>query len=143
MSHATTGTEFDGASRVAGASTKAVSSDFSSLIKDKASELGTSAGEALHSGRIAAADSLDSASQGLHSNADSLGKAAHSAADSVSRMGHQAADKIDATAKYVRSHTAKDLVADLENFVKQNPGKSLLAAVVLGFVAGRVIKSID
>ena len=143
MSQTTTGSELDRAGRVAVASTMAASGDLSSRIKDKASEIGASAGEALHSGRIAAADSLDSASQGLHANADSLGRAAHSAADSVSRVGHQAADKIDATAQYVRSHSAKALVADIENFVKENPGKSLLAAVVLGFVVGRVIKSID
>jgi hypothetical protein len=58
----------------------------------------------------------------------------------VSRAGHGTADKVGAGAQYVRSHGAKELVADIEGLVKRHPGKSLLVVAALGFMAGRALK---
>ena len=118
-------------------------SDAVSRVKEKVSEMGTSAGEALHSGRMATAGALDNAAKGLHSKAERAGRAGHEAADTVNRVGHDAADRIDVGAKYVRSHGAKEIMADVEHFVKNNPGKSLIAAAAVGFLVGRSLRSAD
>jgi ElaB/YqjD/DUF883 family membrane-anchored ribosome-binding protein len=79
--------------------------------------------------RAATAAALDKAARGMHSGADT-----------VSRVGHGAADTIDAGAKYVRSHGARDMMADVEDFVKDHPAMCLIAAAAAGFLAGRALR---
>ena len=93
--------------------------DASSRIQDKASD-------AFRAGRIATADSLDSAASGIHAGGDRVADLAHSAAGSLG-----------ASAKYVRKHDGRDMVSDIESLIKAHPGKALLGAAVLGFLAGR------
>jgi ElaB/YqjD/DUF883 family membrane-anchored ribosome-binding protein len=76
--------------------------------------------------------------------AGSLEKAAQKVAasgDKVGNLAHTTADKLDATAKYVRDHSSKDMMGDLEDFARKHPGKSLAAVAVLGFLAGRAFRS--
>ena len=51
------------------------------------------------------------------------------------------ADKVGETAKYVRSHGAKDILSDVEHFVRKNPGKSVIAAAAVGFLVDRALRS--
>ena len=103
-----------------------------SQIKDSISDAGAAVRETLHTGRLSAADALHNASKGLHSKADRLGQA-----------GHDAADKVEDTSRYVRTHGAGKIMADVESFVKRNPGKSLIAAAIVGFLAARVLRRSD
>jgi len=129
MSQATMTSDLSGAARDAVASTKGAVSDLASRVGDAASDLSDSAREALHRGRLNTAKALDSAARGIDAGTDS-----------VSRAGHGAADKVGASAQYVRSHGARELVSDIEALVKRHPGKSLLVVAALGFMAGRALK---
>ena len=55
-------------------------------------------------------------------------------------LANTTADKLGATAKYVRDHDSKDMMADLQEFARKHPGKSLLTVAVLGFIAGRALR---
>ena len=58
----------------------------------------------------------------------------------VSGMARQAADKVGATADYVRHNNVSAMLADVERFVKAQPTQALVGAVVIGFLAGRMLR---
>jgi ElaB/YqjD/DUF883 family membrane-anchored ribosome-binding protein len=104
-------------------------------VKDKAQDLGKMAGDKMTESRNSAANGLASAASTIHQKADTL-----PGGDTVHSIAHTTADKLAATADYVRSHEMKDVIADLEHVVRRNPGPSLLAAVAVGFMAGRMFR---
>ncbi len=83
--------------------------------------------------RESVAEMLDNVASRLHEKADAGG-------ERVMGLGHGAADKVEATARYVRDHPSREMIADVEAFVKKHPGKSLLAVAVFGFLAGRAFR---
>ena len=56
-------------------------------------------------------------------------------------MAHAAAESLSTTATYVREHDVRKMMTDVEALVKNNPGPSLFAAAVIGFLAGRAFSS--
>jgi ElaB/YqjD/DUF883 family membrane-anchored ribosome-binding protein len=110
-------------------------SDAASRAKDKAAEMGSKAAEAIESKRVAAASNLESASRTLHEKADRLPGGA-----SVSRFAHRTADKVGSTASYLRDHEMKDMLSDVEGWVKSHPAQALVGAAVVGFFAGRAMR---
>jgi len=104
-------------------------------VKDKAQDLGKMAADKVNESRTSAANGLASAASTIHQKADTL-----PGGDTVHSMAHTTADKLAATADYVRSHEMKDVIADLEQVVRRNPGPALLAAVAVGFMAGRMFR---
>lgn len=108
---------------------KTTMGDVAARVQSKAADLGHAAGEKLEAGRGMAADRLDGAAAGLHKGADRM-----------SEMGHQAADGIGATATYLRDHGTREMMGDVEKLVRTHPGKSLLAAVAVGFLTARALR---
>jgi len=104
-------------------------------VKDKAQDLGRLAADKVNETRSSAANGLASAASAIHQKADSL-----PGGDTVHSVAHTTGDKLAATADYVRSHEMKDVIADLEQVVRRNPGPALLAAVAVGFMAGRMFR---
>jgi hypothetical protein len=107
---------------------------------------------ALHESRLSAAAALETAARNLRSGADTVSRAGHDAvdtvsrvghdaADGVSRVGHDAADKVKSGAKIVRTYNPGQLMSDVQNIVKTHPGKSLAAAVIVGFLAARALRN--
>jgi len=96
--------------------------DASSRLQDKASG-------ALHNGRIAVADGLDGAAARLNDGGDRVAGAAH-----------DAADKLEVSANYVRKNNRGAMLRDMQDIVKAHPGKVVIGAVVLGFLAGRAFR---
>jgi len=92
--------------------------------------------DAVESGRESAASTLDSAAAGIRSKASSL-----PGGPQVGQYAHQAADKLGATAQYLREHEVKDMMSEVENFIKAHPAQALLGAAVVGFLAGRGMRS--
>jgi ElaB/YqjD/DUF883 family membrane-anchored ribosome-binding protein len=113
-------------------------SDTAAMVKDKASDLGQKAAETIDENRDAAAYGLQRAATSLHENADSI-----PGGEKISSLAHAAADKLSSTADYVREHDVKRMMADVETLVKQNPGPSLVAAAVVGFLVGRAFTRHD
>ncbi|HTF62900.1 MAG TPA: hypothetical protein VK638_09330 [Edaphobacter sp.] len=113
-------------------------SDTAAQVKDKVSDLGRTAVNTIDENRDAAASGLEKAASALHEKAESL-----PGGEKVSSLAHGAAEKLNSTAGYVREHNVNRMMADVETLVKNNPGPSILAAVVIGFLAGRAFSSND
>jgi ElaB/YqjD/DUF883 family membrane-anchored ribosome-binding protein len=79
---------------------------------------------------------LESVGASLHEKASTL-----PGGEKVSSMAHTAADKLEATAGFVRRHKAREVATGVDRFLKRHPGQSLIAAVVLGFLAGRIFRN--
>jgi hypothetical protein len=101
-------------------------------LKDKASELGRKATDAIDENIASAAIGLDKAAATLHGKAENL---------NASGLAHAAADKLSATAGYFREHDVARIKEDLKTLAKNNPGPSLLVAGVIGFLVGRAFTS--
>lgn len=105
-------------------------------LKDKASEIGRKASDAIDEKLASAAVGLDRAAATLHGRAENL-----PGVDKVSGLAHSAADKLSATAGYFREHDVARIKEDLKTLVKNNPGPSLLVAGAIGFLVGRAFIS--
>jgi ElaB/YqjD/DUF883 family membrane-anchored ribosome-binding protein len=115
--------------------TKKQASEAASKAKEKATELGRSAAAKIDQKREPAAGTLDSAAATLHEKSESL-----PGGETAASMAHTAAGKLEATADYVREHDVKDMMSDVEEFVKSHPGQSLIAAAAVGFLVGRAFR---
>lgn len=107
-------------------------SDSAEQVKEKVSGYGRQAADTIDSNRDAAATGLQRAATALHDKASSL-----PGGESVSGMARATADTLSSTADYVRDHDVKRMMSDLTVVVKNNPGPSLIAAIVVGFLVGR------
>ena len=113
-------------------------SETASQVKNKLSDLGRTAGDKIDENRDAAASGLEKAASALHENAESL-----PGGEKVTNLAHTAAQKLNSTANYVRKHDDNRMMSDVQTLVKNNPGPSLLAAAVAGFLVGRAFSSND
>jgi ElaB/YqjD/DUF883 family membrane-anchored ribosome-binding protein len=118
-----TGT-FEGSADTRGVTEKVT--DAASQMRDKVSDLGRTAVNKIDENREGAATGLESAATALHQKTDS-----------VANMAHSTAEKLSSTADYLRQHDVKSMTADVEQLVRNNPGPSLVAAAVVGFLLGR------
>ncbi len=84
--------------------------------------------------RSTAADGLDAAASALHERAADL-----PGGETVRNVARATADRLGSSAEYVRTHDAKRMMADVESFVKNNPGPALAIAAAFGFLLGRAL----
>jgi ElaB/YqjD/DUF883 family membrane-anchored ribosome-binding protein len=81
----------------------------------------------------------EEASSKLESVADQLRERA--AGDGTKgEMAEKAAMTMERTAGYLREHSTGDMTSDLETYVRDHPMQGVAAAVVAGFVIGRVLR---
>ena len=80
------------------------------------------------------ADSISDAAHDVMSSAGSV------VSDAASRVHDKAADLKKSTARYIRKNDVSEMVSDAVGLVKAHPGKSLVVALVIGFVAGQMFK---
>ena len=92
------------------------------------------AAAALDERRSTAADGLDTAASALYDSSDDL-----PGGETVRNVARATADRLSTGADYVRSHDAKRMMADVESFVKSNPGPALAVAAAFGFLLGRAL----
>ena len=107
-------------------------------VKDKMSDFGRTAVDKIDESRDTAAGGLEQAATALHGKAEGL-----PGGEKVTSLAHATADKLTSTADYVRDHDVNQMMADVETLFKNNPGRSLLAAAVIGFLVGRAFRSKD
>ena len=84
--------------------------------------------------RSTAADGIVAAASGLHDRAADL-----PGGETVRNVARATADRLGSSAEYVRTHDAKRMMADVESFVKSNPGPALAVAAAFGFLLGRAL----
>lgn len=111
-------------------------SEATSQVKNKVSDLGRTAVDRIDAHRGTAANGLESAARVLHGTAENL-----PGGEKVTSLAHSTADRLRSTAKYVREHDVKSMTADVERLVKNNPGPSLFAAAVIGFLVARAFSN--
>jgi hypothetical protein len=108
----------------------------------KASELATEA-------KASMAELGRSAGRRMDEARDETGGTLHSAASSVRRgseaiedLAAGAADRLDATASYVEDHDLRGALIDLRKFGRRHLTASLVAAAVIGFLAGSAYRRV-
>ena len=84
--------------------------------------------------RSTAADGLDAAASAVHDRAAEL-----PGGERVRNVARATADRLGSSADYVRTHDAQRMIADVESFVKSNPGPALAVAAAFGFFLGRAL----
>ncbi len=107
--------------------------DTAKTVKDKTQEFGRAAVNKIEENRVSAAGALHSAATSLHENASKLPNGPD--------LAHSAAEKVDAVSGYLQGHDTKQMMADVEAAVKNNPMPSLLIAGALGFLLGRTLRN--
>jgi len=83
--------------------------------------------------RNAVAGVIDKAADRLHDRADAMN------GGRIATLADRTADALDATGRYVRELEGRDVMQDLGGLAKRHPGKSMIAAVALGFLVGRAL----
>ena len=107
-------------------------SDAANAIKNKTSELGRNAMNSIDEGRISVAGTLHDAAAGIHGNAGMM--------PNGPKMAHAAANQVEAMSGYLKVHNPKQMMADVESIVKNNPVPSILVAGALGFLLSRALR---
>ena len=103
-------------------------------MTDAARDAARSAAATIDESRSTAADGLDAAASALHDRAEDL-----PGGETVRNVARATADRLGSSAEYVRTHDAKRMMADVESFVKSNPGPALAIAAAFGFLLGRAL----
>jgi hypothetical protein len=106
--------------------------DAAVAVKDKVNDISRSATEKLEATRAAAAGGLDSTASALHNSGEK-----------VADLAHGTADKLNSGAKYLRKNDVPGILSDVQGFVRNNPGMSLLVAGFVGFAVARALTSSD
>jgi ElaB/YqjD/DUF883 family membrane-anchored ribosome-binding protein len=115
----------------------AADSDLWQRARNAAASMTDAAGDvaaAIDDSRSTAADGLDTAASALHDRVDDL-----PGGETVRNVARATADRLSSSADYVRSHDATRVMADVETFVKSNPGPALAVAAAFGFLLGRAL----
>ncbi len=111
-------------------------SEFASEARDKASHAGGKAVDAIDKG-------LHSAGDKLRATADSLRNTGMSGSSRLSDLSHGAASKLESTARYFQEYDTRDLMSQVEQTVRRNPGPAMAVAVAVGFLVGSALKNRD
>lgn len=72
--------------------------------------------------------------------ADGVSNAASRVQERASAIGKKAVDQFAATTDYFREHDMKEVVSDLNSWVKSHPTQALITAAALGFLAASVLR---
>ncbi|MCX4388934.1 hypothetical protein OG777_18620 [Micromonospora peucetia] len=85
-----------------------------------------------------AAGGLRSLADEMHSMADQGGQAGP-----VTEIARQAADRVHGVAGWLEQREPGDILAEVRDYARRNPGTFLVGAAVLGVLAGRLTKNIS
>jgi len=89
-----------------------------------------------------AADKLEGSCQSTAKALEWTAASLHSRANQISDFTHSAADRLQDTAKYFRESDVEHMADDVQKVVRRYPGRSLVAAAILGFLIGRGLRRI-
>lgn len=115
---------------------------------DREKSLGTLAGETATEAKSALGEKLNTgADAGMNKAADGLGSAAEKmrtrAGDDEgvrATVEEKTADAMDKTADFLKTHDSKELMTDLEEFVKAHPLQAAVGALAAGYVIGKIVR---
>lgn len=83
------------------------------------------------------------AASGLRSLADEVRTMAqHGGSGPVTELAHQAADRVHGVAGWLEQREPGDLLHEVKEYARRNPGTFLVGAALLGVVAGRLTRNV-
>lgn len=100
--------------------------------REAAGNVGVRAREMEERGREQASSGLESVAEQLRERAAGDG--------TTGELAEKAAMSMERTAGYLREHSASDMSSDIEAYVREHPMQGVAAAIVAGFVIGRVLR---
>jgi ElaB/YqjD/DUF883 family membrane-anchored ribosome-binding protein len=109
----------------------------STLAGETASEAKSGLGEKLNSGADAG---MNKAADGLGSAAEKMRTRAEEDEGVRATVEVKAAEAMDKTADFLKTHDSKELIADLEEFVKAHPLQAAAGALAAGYVIGKIVR---
>lgn len=86
-------------------------------------------GDGSHGGRETVADGIDSVASRITAGGEHVAQGAKATADRMSN-----------SATWLRDTSGRDMMNSFESMVKEHPGRTLLGAVAIGFLAGRMLR---
>lgn len=96
---------------------------------DATSPLHDNTAAASRTGRNAVADGIDSVASRLSAGGEHVAEGARAAAD-----------KMEGSATWLRNTSGRDVITSFETMVKEHPGRTVIGAVVVGFLVGRMLR---
>lgn len=72
--------------------------------------------------------------------AEGVSDATSDLASRAARAGDEAVSRLNDAANYFREHEMKEIVSDLQSYVKSHPTQALLGAAALGFIAAVLLR---
>ena len=122
-------------------STNNSESEDDSQFGKKAGEAATEAKSAVQERVTAGADAgMDKAAEGVGSAAEKMRARAQDDEGVRSSLEGKAADAMDKTAGYLKDHDSKELMHDLEEFVKAHPLQAAVGALAAGYLLGKIAR---
>lgn len=93
--------------------------------------------------REVADEQRERAAHGMERAADSLRERSEQlpGGERTTEMANRAADKVEGVATYLQDTDVSSMVHDVERIVRDHPRESLIAAVAVGFLVGRSLRS--
>jgi len=94
-------------------------------------------GDYVNDGRAAVAGGLEEVADRVENAASNLGKGATAF---TNKAVDKAKDTLDSAVDYVRDYDVDAIVDNAKRYAKANPVQVLIGALVVGFVAGRMLR---
>ena len=107
-------------------------SDVADRVRETAGRAGERMADTLEQQKQNAADGLDRAASALHQGANSL------PGRKVVNFTHGIADKVGSAAGYLRESDMTTMGRDTMNLCRRYPAQSMVAALTVGFLIGRM-----
>lgn len=90
--------------------------------------------------RRVASSAAEGISDAASRTVDTASDVASRAQETVAAVGQDAINKLSTAADYFREHEMKEIVSDVQGYVKTHPAQALLGAAALGFLAAVLLR---
>ena len=109
--------------------------DVTSKVKEKAGQMADKVSDTVDKTRDSAAEGLDRAASTLHDKAEDM-----PGGPKVVSVTHTVADGMESAAQYLRDANFDDMKDSLLETCRKYPAQTLLGALAVGFLVGRVVR---
>ncbi len=83
---------------------------------------------------------MDTGADQMQSTADTIREKVEGQGGIPEKAGTAVADGMERTATYLREHDSKEVMEDVENYIREHPMQAVVGAVAFGLIVGRVLR---
>lgn len=120
-----------------------IGNSFGDSAEPMANEFGAEPGSELGDASRQVRRGFERAGAKLDDGADRIKDGIRHTSDGVRSAGKRVSNALGSSSEYLRTNGAKDVIADIEELVKEHPGKAMLAVAAIAYVMGRSMASKD